>query len=231
MSVSHIIFVGHHKERLIDSIRMLGDYPMGRVILVVGEQTSSGEEKSRKIAEDISHDLANIVDSSIVFVDKRDVTRGAIQIIGIIKEEEESGNEVIINISGSLRTFAVAAYIAGSITKSRIITSIPLYNDNDEEVGVEEVIDVPSLPVCFLRDEQMHIILSIDEGVDSLDELIVRMKPSIEKYSDEFYKERSRVSHHLKVLEENGFIIKNRYGRNISVRLSDLGSMMCKINS
>jgi CRISPR-associated protein Csa3 len=88
---------------------------------------------------------------------------------------------------------------------------------------------VPALPVCFLRDEQMQIILSIDEGVDSLDELIMRLNPSLEKYSNDFYKERSRVSHHLKVLEESGFIFKSKKGRNISVNLSDLGWMMSRI--
>ncbi len=55
------------------------------------------------------------------------------------------------------------------------------------------------------------------------------IKPSIDKYSDEFYKERSRVSHHLKVLEGSGFVVKNRKGRNISVTLSDLGRMMSQI--
>ncbi|MBN2734792.1 MAG: transcriptional regulator [Methanomicrobiaceae archaeon] len=230
MKITHIIFVGHHKERLIQSLKMSGDFPMGKIILVVGEQSSSGEEKSRILAEDIKKDLSSLVDTEIVSLDKKDVKRGAMQLISLIKSEEKFGFESVINISGSLRTFAVSAYIAGSVTRSRVITSIPRYDENDNEVGIEEVIEVPVLPVCFLRDEQMQIILSIDEGVDSLDELIMRINPSMEKYTDEFYKERSRVSHHLKVLEGGGFIEKNKKGRNISVSLSDLGILMSQIS-
>jgi CRISPR-associated protein Csa3 len=230
MSITHIIFVGHHKERLMQSLKMSGDFPMVKIILVVGEQSSSGEEKSRIIAEDIKKDLYSLVDTEIVYLDKKDVKRGALQLIDLIKSEEKSGFKSVINISGSLRTFAVSAYIAGSVTRSRVITSIPGYDDNDNEVGIEEVIEVPVLPVCFLRDEQMQIILSIDEGVDSLDELIMRINPSMEKYTDEFYKERSRVSHHLKVLEVGGLVEKNKKGRNISVSLSDLGILMSQIS-
>jgi CRISPR-associated protein Csa3 len=209
---------------------MSGDYPMGKIILVVGEQSSSGEEKSRVIAEEIKGELSSLVKTEIAYIDKKNVKRGALQIISLIKSEEKSGRKTILNISGSLRTFTVSAYIAGSITRSRVITSIPRYDENENETGIEELIEVPVLPVCFLRDEQMQIVLSIDKGVDSLDEIIMRIKPSIEKYSNDFYKERSRVSHHLKVLEESGFIVKNKKGRNISVNLSDLGWMMSQIN-
>ncbi|MDD3406702.1 MAG: helix-turn-helix domain-containing protein [Methanomicrobium sp.] len=56
------------------------------------------------------------------------------------------------------------------------------------------------------------------------------MKPSMRKYSDEFYKERSRLSHHLKVLEKNGFVVKNKIGRKISINLSELGIIMCQVS-
>lgn len=143
----------------------------------------------------------------------------------------DCGNDVIVNISGSLRTFAVSGYIAGSITGCKVITSIPQYDESGEETGVEEIVEIPTLPVCFLRDEQMKIVAAVEGGVNSLDELIIRLNPSIIKYSDDFYKERSRVSHHLKVLEDNGFIVKKRNGRQINVTLSELGNIMCNICS
>ncbi len=226
MNTSHIVFVGHHKDRLMDSIGMLSGYPMGRIILVVGEQQSSGEGKSRILAEEMMHDLEGRFEVEIVHIDKKDITRGSVQIVRLIRSEKDRGNNVIINISGSLRTFAVAGYIAGSITGCEIIASIPEYNESGDEIGIEEIIEIPTLPVCFLRDEQMRIVTAIEDGVDSLDELIMRLKPSIVKYSDDFYKERSRVSHHLKILEDSGFIIKERRGRQISVKLSELGNMM-----
>jgi len=229
MNTSHIVFVGHHKDRLMDSISMLSDYPVGRIILVVGEQQSSGEGKSRALAEEMMHDLEKAFEVEIACVDKKDITRGSVQIVELIRYEKEHGNAVVVNISGSLRTFAVAGYIAGSITSCDIIASIPEYSESGEEIGIEEIIEIPTLPVCFLRDEQMKIVVAIEEGVDSLDELIMRLKPSIVKYSDDFYKERSRVSHHLKILEDSGFVVKKRNGRQISVKLSELGNMMSLI--
>lgn len=229
MNTSHIVFVGHHKDRLMDSISMLSGYPMGRIILVVGEQQSSGEGKSRALAEEMMHDLEKTFEVEIVPVDKKDITRGSVQIVKLIRSEKERGNNVVINISGSLRTFAVAGYIAGSITNCDIIASIPEYSESGEEIGIEELVGIPTLPVCFLRDEQMKIVVAIENGVNSLDELIMRLKPSIVKYSDDFYKERSRVSHHLKILEDSGFIVKKRKGRQISVKLSELGNMMSMI--
>ncbi|ADN37096.1 conserved hypothetical protein [Methanolacinia petrolearia DSM 11571] len=231
MNTSHIVFVGHHKERLMDSIKMLSNYPVGRIILVVGEQLSSGERRSRALAEDMMDELGQIFEVEIVAIDKKDITRSSVQIVNLIRSEMDCGNDVIVNISGSLRTFAVSGYIAGSITGCKVITSIPQYDESGEETGVEEIVEIPTLPVCFLRDEQMKIVAAVEGGVNSLDELIIRLNPSIIKYSDDFYKERSRVSHHLKVLEDNGFIVKKRNGRQINVTLSELGNIMCNICS
>jgi len=49
MFSTHLVFVGHHKERLLDSIRKADSYPVAKVILIVGEQQSSGEERSRNV--------------------------------------------------------------------------------------------------------------------------------------------------------------------------------------
>ena len=231
MNTSHVVFVGHHKDRLMDSIRMLSGYPMGRIILVVGEQHSSGEGKSRVLAEEMKRELEPSYEVQIVHVDKKDITRGSVQIVRFIRSEKDLGNNVVINISGSLRTFAIAGYIAGSIAGCKIVASIPEYSESGDEIGVEELVEIPRLPVCFLREEQMKIVKSVKDGVESLDELINRLDPSIVKYSDEFYKERSRVSHHLKILEDSGFVLKKRNGRQISIRLSELGNMMSMICS
>ncbi len=215
----------------MDSIKMLSNYPVGRIILVVGEQLSSGERRSRALAEEMMDELGQIFEVEIVAIDKKDITRSSVQIVNLIRSEMDCGNDVIVNISGSLRTFAVSGYIAGSITGCKVITSIPQYDESGEETGVEEIVEIPTLPVCFLRDEQMKIVAAVEGGVNSLDELIIRLNPSIIKYSDDFYKERSRVSHHLKVLEDNGFIVKKRNGRQINVTLSELGNIMCNICS
>jgi len=232
---TQIVFVGHHKKRLLESIRALREYPVRKVVLAVGQQGSSGERKARKIAEELAEELKTVWDIEIVEIDKKDVMRAASQLVSLIKRESERG-EVILNISGSLRTFAVAAYIAACVTGSRIITSIPRYDENDNEVGIEEIVEIPVLPVDFPGKEQLEIISAMDSGVESLDDLVFRLNPDIKKGSKEFRSERSRLSHHLAKLEEAGFVRRKKVGRNVRIEPTSLGRIVagvlaCQISS
>lgn len=232
---TQIVFVGHHKERLLESIRALREHPVRKVVLAVGQQESSGERKARKIAEELAEELKTVWDVEIVEVDKKDVMRAASQLVSLIRREGEGG-EVILNISGSLRTFAVAAYIAACVTGSRIITSIPRYDENDNEVGIEEIVEIPVLPVDFPGKEQLEIISVMDQGVESLDELVFKLNPDIKKGSKEFRSERSRLSHHIAKLEEAGFVRRKKVGRNVRIEPTGLGRIVagvlaCQISS
>lgn len=221
-----IVFVGHHKERLLESIRVLRKYPVSKVILAVGEQESTGERMARKIAEEMAEELSTVWDVEIVEIDKKNTIRAASQLVRIIEGEKKKGENVILNISGSLRTFSVAAYIAACITNSRIISSIPKYNERDEEAGIEEIVDIPVLPVDFPGKEQVEIITAIKDRVDSLDELVFRLNPDIKKGSQEFMSERSRISHHLSKLEKLGFVRRNKKGKNVKIEVTGLGVML-----
>lgn len=231
---TQIVFIGHHKKRLLESIRALREYPVRKVVLAVGQQESSGEKKARKIAEELAKDLKIVWDIEIVEIDKKDVMRAAYQLVSLIKRECEG--RVILNISGSLRTFAVAAYIAACVTGSKIITSIPRYDENDNEVGIEEIVEIPVLPIDFPGKEQLEIISAMDSGVESLDDLVFRLNPGIKKGSKEFRSERSRLSHHLAKLEEAGFVRRERVGRNVRIEPTSLGKIVagvlaCQISS
>jgi len=228
MPATQIVFVGHHKERLIESIRALRDLPTSRIILFVGEENLPGEARVRRIAKEIKEELEIIWEVEIHKIDKRNIIKAASQLIEIIRNEKHQGREVVINASGSLRTLAIAGYIAACVTSSRIFTSIPRYNEKEEEVGIEEIIEVPTLPVDFPGEEQMEIISSIGSGVESLDELILRINPGISKGSSEFRRERSRLSHHLAKLEDAGLIRKEKRGRNVRIILTPLGRFLLK---
>ena len=223
---TQIVFVGHHKDRLIESIKALRMYPVSKVILVVGEQKSSGEKKARKIADEMVHELQTVWDTEIVEIDKKNVIRAASQLIRIIRAEKENREEAILNVSGSLRTFSIAAYIAACITSSKIISSIPQYDENDEEVGIEEIVEIPILPVDFPGREQFELIENIGDGVDSLDELVFILNPAIKKGTQEFMSERSRISHHIAKLERAGFVKRTKVGRNVRIEVTGLGDML-----
>ena len=226
MPTTAFVFIGHSKDRLIESIRSMRSAPITKIVLITGEQDSSGEEKSRGIAEELEHDLAPIFDVTTARIDKRDVIHAAQQITGMIREIQNAGNDVILNMSGSLRTFSIAGYIAGCITGSKMITVIPKYDNNEQEIGIEEVIELPVLPLSMPGEAQREILAAINDGVASLDELVARLNPKMRKAGDAFAKERSRLSHHLKKLEELGFVTKEKSGKNVGVTLTGLGKMM-----
>jgi CRISPR-associated protein Csa3 len=103
---------------------------------------------------------------------------------------------------------------------------IPKYKDDDEEIGIESIIDLPILPVTPLKKEQIDIITTIGDGVSSLDELVFRMNQCMKKTSEEFPKERSRLSYHIKNFEMMGLIVKEKSGKNVGIRVTALGEML-----
>lgn len=217
-----IVFVGHHKKRLMESIRVLREYPVSKIILAVGEQRSRGEEIARKVAQEIENEVKAVWDVEITEVDKKDTIKAASQLVQLINVQKE---DVILNVSGSLRTFSIAAYIAASVTESRMISSIPQYDENDEEVGIEEVVEVPILPVHLPGKEQMDIINTLD-GERTLDELVFKLNPDIKKDTQEFKSERSRISHHISRLEDVGFVKRRKEGRNVKIVNTELGAII-----
>lgn len=251
MATTALVFIGHTKERIIESIRSVRSYSVDKIILVVGEQQSTGELKARVIAEELTLDLETFFDVETMQIDKKDVMRAARQITEIIRSEQAAGRDVLLNMSGSLRTFSIAAYIAGCVTRSRMITAIPKYDKDDNEVGIEDIIDLPALPLNMLRDEQLRIMVALgrdrsdpsatpsrkkkvpgvpepktrSRGVASLDDLVILLNPKIKKGSDAFATERSRLSHHLKNFELSGLVTKTKSGKNVEVRLTGLGEM------
>ncbi len=223
MPATLITFVGHTKERIAESIRAFRELPVTKIILVVGKPETSGEKFARKVVKEVAKELKPIFDVEIAEVDKVNVMGAAIELVNIIEREKESGNEAVLNVSGSLRTYPVAAYIAASITNSRMFSSIPEYDANGKEIGIEKVVEIPVLPVAFPGKEQMEILSAVGDGASSLDELVVRLNPGIVKKSKEFQSERSRLSHHLSKLEKAGFVRREKYGRQVKIELTELG--------
>ena len=252
MPTTALVFIGHTKERIIESI--LRPFSIDKIILVVGEQESTGEEKARLVADELTMDLKTFFDVETTRIDKKDVIRAAQQITRIIRNEQASGSDVLLNMSASLRTFSIAAYIAGCITQSKMFTAIPEYDENDYEIGIEDIIELPTLPLNTLKEEQLRILAALGQGsneskptnsrkkkgvvvsettsrsggVASLDELVLLLNPknpNIKKGTDAFATERSRLSHHLKNFESMGLVTKKKSGKNVEVRLTGLGEM------
>lgn len=228
MEHTQIVFVGHQKNQVIDSVRMVQEFATTRLILIISErdQETGIEMISDKIAKDIYKEYSGEWDVIIAHADKINILNAASQLISIIRGEQYFGNKVIINIANSLRSFAIAGYIAACMTGARIVTSVPVYDEHLLEAGIDKIIDVPTLMISVPRKEQQEILNAIGNGVGSLDDLIYHLNQGISKDSEEFFKERSRLSHHLKKMEEDGLITKRKIGKKIRIRPLDLGMVI-----
>nr|MDO8113535.1 DUF6293 family protein [Candidatus Sigynarchaeota archaeon] len=224
MSSIQLVFVGLHAQRLIESIRMVGGV-FDKIVLVKGEDKDiEGEGLCWETTNTLEKALSQLWKVEVVMMSKLDVLKAISQILGVIKGARDKGDQVVINASGSMRTLAIAGYFAACITSSRFFTVLPKYGEDGKEIGAEKLIPVPLLPVTFPGEEQLALISAIGEGVETLDDLVIKVNPSIVKDSQDFRNERSRISHHLSKLEESNFIAREKKGRNIRIKVSELGS-------
>ncbi len=230
MPTTHIVFVGRNKDRLMESIALLREVGFSKILLVVGDDPSlPGEDEILKLSKELEHDLGIFWSVSLAKVSKRSVLDAANQILTLINNEKNLGNDVLLNASNALRSLSVSAYIAACMSRSSVVSVIPHIPTGPEDTRSSEIVEVPVLPVAYPGHEQQQLITRIGTGVESLDTLIFMLYPDIDKDTRRFKSERSRLSHHLSKLEAAGFITKEKRGRNISIRLTCLGEMLAQV--
>jgi len=219
----HIIPVGFTKPTLLESMK---NYKFNRVYLVLGSEKTKTEEKAGELADEIERDIKGTAEVRRVKVDLDDIYASAAKIIELIKNEMKEGSEVKINISGSMRTTAIACYLAASICGADVYIGLPKYS-GDDVVGITKIVDVPLFPIKEVEGERLAIIKFLLEkkAISSIDELISIISPEIfsKRGSKAYLKERSRISYHLKMLEENSFIKTAKKGKKKVLELTELG--------
>jgi len=217
----HFVPVGHTKETLLESLR---HYPLSRVILLLGDNPKlEPEQKARTIAKQLKDDLGSIP-SEEFYVDTDDIPKAALAIAERMKQEKEAGNEVMVNLSGSLRSIGLAAYMAALAVQVKAYIGLPKY-EGDKITGVRQVINAPLFPLKPLSSEKVKILRIIRKAEQKMEDLILKTNPKLKKSSQDYLNERSRLSHHLKDLKEDGFIETEKKGKNITIRLTPLGKI------
>lgn len=223
----HSIFIGHHKERLMESIKhWQTEYPPRKFVLLTGEERTSGEARADTIAKEMQQELQTpLYDVIIHKVSKLDLIKTISQLSEVISSLKKEGYQILLNISGSLRIFTVAAMIVAYLTQSELVSAIPRYDENFNEIGVEEHIKIPVLPLTQLNEEQITILSKINSGVDSVGALVLKISPDCKKDKKKYRSERSRITYYLNSLEEAGFLFRKREGKNTRIQLTELGSL------
>ncbi len=224
--VVHIVPVGHTTATLLDSIKQaiaksLEEYPISKVVFVLGKKDyEESEKKARDVADDVEKGLG-IIPCERIYVDLDDVLSAAYDIVLKIKRER-TDKDVIVNLSGSLRTVDIAGYIAASITNSKVIIGLPSYKDGKLE-GVRAVKDISLMPIEEISPEKLSVLglLNTSEW-KSLDDLAKELS----KKSKAGYKSlKSKISFHLKYLRQKKFVETKREKRTLLIKLSGLGKV------
>ncbi len=220
--LTHLVPVGFTSNKLIASLRQ---FPVHKIIIL----THKGDAEQNKVqsaVNDIKKAFTGVKIQNRV-VPRENVLDSSLQILDIAEEEIRSGSTVKINVSGGLRNIGISAYIVSLVSNISIYTDIPEHDDN-EIYHLKGILDIPLFPIKDLAREQLSILEKVEDGVDSVDILISRLKPELEKGTTEFGNERSRLSHHIRKLNNTGFIETEKISKNLVIRKSKLGEIYMK---
>ncbi len=227
----HVIPVGVNKERLLESIRKSG-YPIQKVYLVVGKDIDVDLKAVESAAAEIEKTLKVLVEVDKIKVEKMDVYAAALEILKVIKREIDSGGEVLINATDASRTMCIASYVAAQLSNSKLYMAVPKF-ENGKEVGIEKIEEIAIPPLKRISDDKMLIIKTIQEQggeVESINKLIELLEGKTDDQK-RYMAQRARMSYHLKGLEEDGLVEMKREGKNVKIRLTELGQAFALMSS
>jgi len=218
--VVHIIPVNPEKEILLKSIKEI-NRPIQKVYLVLGKDKSQpNEEESYKAAEEIEKNLNVLVEIEKLYVDKQNIYSAVLDMLRVIKEEVSSGNEVLINATGATRMMCIACYIAAQLAKCKLY-----FMPSENEGEMDEIVELPIPPLKRIGEDRLTIIKTIEkEGgeVESINKLIELLEGRTDDQKT-YMAQRARMSYHLKGLEEDGLVTMKREGKNVKIKLTELG--------
>ncbi|MDK2781990.1 MAG: hypothetical protein PWR13_1018 [Archaeoglobi archaeon] len=216
--VTHISVVGKYKEKVIESIK---HYPVNRVVLLMER-----DEKYREVAQAIEKEIKGFVGTEIVEMEREDILKNAMKVIDLINEEREKGYDVKLNISDSADNLGVSCYLAALATGVEIYSAMSKVEDG-KIVGVSSVYEVPLFPLKEVGEEREKIMRILYESeINSMDEIIYKINPNVKE--KELLGERARISYHIKMLKDYGFVESQRTGKNVRLRLTPLGELYLK---
>lgn len=222
--VVHIMPVGLNKNRLLESIRQSG-YPIQKVYLAMGKNNAlSGENEVYRVAEEIEQTLSVLVEVEKIYVDKLNVYSAALDMLEIVKQESEEGNKVLINATDSPRTLCIACYISAQLSSNTLYIAMPKY-ESGSEVGISDVINIPIPPLKKISEDKLTVVKTVreqDGEVESINRLIDLFEGKTDNQK-KYMAQRARMSYHLKGLEEDGLVEMHREGKNVKIRLTELG--------
>jgi DNA-binding transcriptional ArsR family regulator len=207
---THVIFVGD-VSKVHESFRVSQNSGMLKKIVMVIPDDRQREFKH--LRTEISKYCTEVV---VEGVNISDVAGCALAVYDFVTAEKKQGHVITINITdSSIFTFTVAAGIVGSITKSRVITT----------TGNDIPVDVPLVPYCRIATKRYEILKALgDSGADNTESLKTKLKKLFKTEGIE----DSNLSTQLRILEERGFIVREKNRQSKTIRRTLLGRLIQK---
>jgi hypothetical protein len=205
---THVIFAGD-VSRVHEAFRTsLNSGSVKKIVLVVPEDRLP---EFKHLRNELSKYCTDVV---VKGVDITDVANCALTVYEIVTMERKQGHIVTINIAdSSVFAFTVSAGIVGSVTKSKVIATAA----NDTPVTV------PLVPFCRLATKRYEILKALGEtGVDDTTSLKRELK---NRFKTEDIVD-SNMSAQLKLLEERGFIVREKNRQSKTIKRTSLGLLI-----
>jgi len=206
-SVVHVIAVESKPSEIVESVKMSG-YPIHKAYLVFSS------EKARNAVEKVKDTLSSLVDVEIVELKESTVYDAVEQILRTIRKEVDEGNTLLFNITDSDKLICLSCFISAQISESKIYMKA--------DAGV---VEVATPPMKKVNEDKLEILRALEKeggGVDSINRLIELVEGKLEEQK-RYMAQRARMSYHLNGLEEDGLVVTERRGKNLSINLTELG--------
>ncbi|MGA2917942.1 hypothetical protein [Methanoregula sp.] len=210
---THVIFIGE-VSRVHEAFRTSQNTdPLKKIVLVIPEDRLP---EFKHLRDEFSKFCTEVI---VKGVDIADVAGCALAVYELITNEKKRGGVVTLNITdSSVFAFTISAGIIGSVTKCKVITS----------TGNDIPVSVPLTPYCRIAAKRYEILKALGgTGADNTD--------SLKKKLDKLFKTGgivdSNLSAQLKILEDRGFIVREKNRQNPqskTIRRTTLGLLIQK---
>jgi hypothetical protein len=207
---THVIFAGD-VSRVHEAFRTSQNSgSLKKIVMVIPDDR---QREFKHLRNEIAKYCTEVV---VEGVNISDVAGCALAIYDFVTAEKKQGRVITINITdSSIFTFTVAAGIVGSITKSRVITT----------TGNDTPIAVPLVPFCRIATKRYEILKALgDSGADNTESL----KKKLKKLFKTGEIEDSNLSAQLRILEERGFLFREKNRQSKTIRRTSLGLLIQK---
>lgn len=141
--------------------------------------------------------------------------------------QEHMGDNIVANMTGGTNIMASACLLAGFTASAKVIYVKEL--QEGEDVPLEDqviVLPTPSIPLTSLTKEQRQILQILLRETESGTTRLLKGNATV---ADHMKVTPQTVSHHLRRMEKNGLIRREKVGRQVIIELTPSGLLFARM--